>query len=146
MQTNFFSTADPAWYELLKENARRMRKEPTEAEAFLWQLLKGKDIGHKFRRQHIIQDFIVDFICLDKMLTIELDGMYHNTPEQIEYDKYRTENLKKLGYLELRFTNEELFHQPEAVIERIKEECSNRPSDKKNTYHNLNTIIISNNF
>ena len=121
-------TADSTQYNLLKENAQENRKNPTEAEAVLWDMLKGNNIGLHFRRQHIILDYIVDFICLEKGLVIELDGGYHNNPEQAEYDKQRTSHLKKLGYTELRFTNEELLTNPDAVIARIKSVASSLPS------------------
>ena len=121
-------TADSTQYNLLKENAQENRKNPTEAEAVLWDMLKGNNIGLHFRRQHIILDYIVDFICLEKGLVIELDGGYHNDPEQEEYDKQRTDHLTKLGYTELRFTNEEFLTNPDAVIERIKSVTSSLPS------------------
>ncbi len=105
----------------MKANAQANRKNPTEAESALWDMLKGNNIGLHFRRQHIILDYIVDFICLEKGLVIELDGGYHNNPEQSEYDKQRTAHLQQLGYTELRFTNEELLGEPESVIARIKE-------------------------
>ncbi|MBR1716803.1 MAG: peptidoglycan bridge formation glycyltransferase FemA/FemB family protein [Paludibacteraceae bacterium] len=114
-------TADSTQYNLLKANAQANRKNPTEAESALWDMLKGNNIGLHFRRQHIILDYIVDFICLEKGLVIELDGGYHNNPEQSEYDKQRTAHLQQLGYTELRFTNEELLGEPESVIARIKE-------------------------
>ena len=71
-------TADSTQYDLLKENAQANRKNPTEAESVLWDMLKGNNIGLHFRRQHIILDYIVDFICIEKGLVIELDGGYHN--------------------------------------------------------------------
>ena len=77
-------TADSTQYDLLKENAQANRKNPTEAESILWDMLKGNNIGLHFRRQHIILDYIVDFICIEKGLVIELDGGYHNDPEQAE--------------------------------------------------------------
>ena len=121
-------TADSTQYDLLKENAHANRKSPTEAESILWDMLKGNNIGLHFRRQHIILDYIVDFICLEKGLILELDGGYHTNPEQEEYDKQRTDHLKKLGYTELRFTNEELLTNPNAVIARIKSVASSLPS------------------
>ena len=121
-------TADSTQYNLLKENAVASRKNPTEAESVLWNMLKSNNLGLHFRRQHIILDYIVDFICLEKGLVIELDGGYHNNPEQAEYDKQRTSHLKKLGYTELRFTNEELLTNPDAVIARIKSVASSLPS------------------
>ena len=116
------------YYNLLKENASANRKNPTEAESVLWDMLKTNNLGLHFRRQHVILDYIVDFICLEKGLVIELDGGYHNNPEQAEYDKQRTSHLKKLGYTELRFTNEELLTNPDAVIARIKSVASSLPS------------------
>ena len=121
-------TADSTQYNLLKENAVANRKNPTEAEAALWGMLKTNNLGLHFRRQHVILDYIVDFICLEKGLVIELDGGYHNNHEQAEYDKQRTSHLKKLGYTELRFTNEELLTNPDAVIARIKSVASLLPS------------------
>lgn len=133
-------TADRTQYDLLKENAIANRKTPTEAEAILWDLLKGNNIGLHFRRQHIILDYIVDFICLDKGLVIELDGGYHNNPEQKEYDEQRTAHLQRLGYIELRFTNEELLVNPDSVVAKIKEVASKLPSLKGRTEERLGTV------
>ena len=121
-------TADSTQYDLLKENAVTNRKNPTEAESVLWDMLKGNKIGYHFRRQHIILDYIVDFICLDKGLIIELDGGYHNDPRQKEYDKARTAHLQRLGYTELRFKNEELLCNPDAVIQKITDTLKSLPS------------------
>ena len=121
-------TADPMMYKLLKEQAERMRKNPTEAERILWNALKTNATGLHFRRQHIIQDFIVDFFCYDKMLTIELDGGYHETEEQKEKDQYRTSELKCLGYTELRFKNEEVIGNLDGVISEIKHTAMQLPS------------------
>ena len=121
-------TADSMQYDLLKENAKNNRKNPTEAESVLWDMLKGNNIGYHFRRQHIILDYIVDFICLDKGLVIELDGGYHNNPEQKEYDAQRTAHLQRLGYTELRFKNEELLCDPVSVIAKITETLKTLPS------------------
>lgn len=133
-------TADRTQYDLLKENAIANRKTPTEAEAILWDLLKGNNIGLHFHRQHIILDYIVDFICLDKGLVIELDGGYHNNPEQKEYDEQRTAHLQRLGYTELRFTNEELLVNPDSVVAKIKEVASKLPSLKGRTEERLGTV------
>ena len=121
-------TADSTQYDLLKENAVNNRKNPTEAESVLWDMLKGNKIGYHFRRQHIILDYIVDFICLDKGLIIELDGGYHNDPQQKEYDQARTAHLQRLGYTELRFKNEELLCNPDAVIQKITDTLKSLPS------------------
>ena len=121
-------TADPTMYGLLKTYAEENRKSPTEAERAMWQLLKSNNAGLHFRRQHIIQDFIVDFYCVDKGLSIELDGGYHRIAEQVDADKYRTEQLAKLGITELRFTNEELLQNSENVMEKILSVAADLPS------------------
>jgi very-short-patch-repair endonuclease len=121
-------TADSMQYDLLKKNAIENRKNPTEAESVLWDMLKGNNLGYHFRRQHIILDYIVDFVCLEKGLVIELDGGYHNDPQQKAYDGYRTAHLQRLGYTELRFKNEELLCAPDAVTQKIKETLESLPS------------------
>lgn len=121
-------TADSTQYDLLKENAKANRKNPTEAESAMWDILKGNNIGYHFRRQHIILDYIVDFICLEKGLVMELDGGYHNDLEQKEYDERRTAHLQRLGYTELRFKNEELLCAPDSVIQKITETLEQLPS------------------
>ena len=116
-------SADPMIYGVLKEYAEENRKNPTEAECALWSLLKGNNIGYKFRRQHIIGDCIVDFFCCEKNLCIEIDGGYHNVPSQIKSDAERTKYLEELGCTELRFTNEEVIVNTEGVLQQIKEAC-----------------------
>lgn len=113
-------TASPDRYLMLRSYARCHRYEPTIAELRLWECLKGKRLGVKFRRQHIIQDFIVDFVCLDEMLVIEVDGEYHQTPEQQTDDQKRTEILQQLNYRVLRFSNDEVLYNIDEVIEEIK--------------------------
>ena len=113
-------TADPLMYDLLKTYADENRKNPTEAESVLWEALKAKGIGAKFRRQHIIGDFIVDFYCNEANLVIELDGGYHNKPTQIKSDTERTAALNAMGYTELRFKNEEVICNIDTVLKTIK--------------------------
>lgn len=108
-------------YNILKENARDNRNSPTEAEDFLWQYLRGKQLGWKFRRQHPINDFIADFVCIDKHLVIEVDGGYHNDPEQVEDDELRSEIMNRHGFYIIRFTNEEVISDTQSVLDRIKE-------------------------
>ena len=117
----YFMTGGNNAYRLIEE-AKRMRKEPTEAEAALWELLRDKKLGDKFRRQHLIDDFIVDFVCLSKNLVIEVDGGYHNDLTQKEYDEQRTLFLNEKGFKVIRFTNEEVLGNTEAVLKEIKEE------------------------
>ena len=135
-------TADSTQYDLLKENAVNNRKNPTEAESVLWDMLKGNKLGAHFRRQHIILDYIVDFICLDKGLIIELDGGYHNDPRQKEYDEARTAHLHRLGYTELRFKNEELLCNPDAVIRKITDFLETLPSLQGRAGDRLVGVIV----
>ena len=120
-------TADPVNYGSLKEFAEENRKNPTPAENALWSALKGNGIGLKFRRQHIIADFVVDFFCNEKKLTIELDGRYHNAPTQMKSDAERTARLKELGYTELRFTNEQVLTDLDNVVQQISEVAKSLP-------------------
>ena len=114
-------TADKkGWFKGLKEHGAQMRREPTAAEDFLWQQLRGRQMdGYKFRRQHTIEQFIVDFICLEKQLIIEVDGGVHQEVEQAEYDQGRTHTLEELGYQLIRFRNEEVLHHTQQVLEQI---------------------------
>ncbi|MBR4312897.1 MAG: SpoIID/LytB domain-containing protein [Bacteroidaceae bacterium] len=99
---------------------------PTEAEKCLWEMLRNKNLGKKFRRQHIIGGFIVDFVCMEDQLVIEVDGPYHENHQQEIEDKLREDILKENGYQILRFTNEEVINNPDAVIEQIKKHMSAR--------------------
>ncbi len=113
---------------ILIENAKGMRKEPTEAEGFLWQQLRNKNLDEKFRRQHLIEDFIVDFVCLSKGLVIEVDGGIHDA--QQEYDEQRTLILNEKGFKVIRFKNEEVLGNIESVLTKIKEELKNQGDEK----------------
>lgn len=116
-----WQTARASSYKLLKELRKEKVKEQTEAEAILWEMLRAKQLDeYKFRRQHVIDEFIVDFACLSKKLIVEVDGKYHLTPKQQEADKLRTEILVGLGYRIIRFPNEQITHAPETVLEEIK--------------------------
>lgn len=112
--------ADSINYELLMDNAKHMRKNPTEAESALWSIVSGKNIGVKFRRQHIIGNYIVDFVCLEKKLIVELDGGYHDTPEQQIADNTRSNELKEYGFTILRLKNEEVIGNVESVIKKLQ--------------------------
>ena len=106
----------------IQEKAKALRKDETKAEKLLWQQLKSKQIlGYKFRRQHPISQFIVDFYCHELKLVIEVDGEIHNKPENKEYDVDRGYELEMFGLKILRFTNYEVENEMEKkVIERIK--------------------------
>ena len=118
-----FYHSKPEKWKLLKEFARNNRKNQTEAEARLWERLrKNQVLGLKFRRQHAIQDFIADFVCIEKRLVIEVDGEIHD--QQREYDQVRTEFLNANGFNVIRFTNNEVNKDIDFVIERIKQVIS----------------------
>jgi len=110
---------------LLLEKAKEMRTNPTPAEAILWKSLKGKKLKSKFRQQHLINDFIVDFVCLSKKLIIEVDGKIHDY--QLEKDEARTLELEqKSGFKVIRFKNEEVIGDIDAVLSKIDSELSNQ--------------------
>jgi len=116
----WYETADGAVYEVLKRFSIRMRKYPTEAESIMWLLLSSNSLGVHFRRQHIIGDYIADFICIKSMLIIEIDGGYHFVNNQIVKDTERTQWLESQGYTVLRFTNEEVICDTDNVLSKIK--------------------------
>ena len=120
-----FKTSSPDRYGSLKEYARYNRREMTEGEAILWNALRKEIKSCKFRRQHPIGDYIADFICLTRKLVIEVDGGYHNRPEQQISDQWRTEFLQEKGYRVLRFSNDEVNLDIKGVISKIKEELIN---------------------
>jgi very-short-patch-repair endonuclease len=104
------------------DRANALRKEMTEAEQTLWSVIRKRQLlGCKFRRQHPINQFIADFYCHEKKLVVEVDGGYHNEPTQAEYDQQRTYELEKIGIRVLRFSNEEIKDDIEAVLEKIRE-------------------------
>lgn len=115
-----FKTANPDRYSLTKAFSREHRRFMTDAEALLWNYIRNGALGVKFRRQHVIGDYIADFACISEKLVIELDGGYHNTEQRKEADIVRDAWLKKKGYKVLHFTNEELFGNINKVIIEIK--------------------------
>ena len=96
----------------------------TDAESLLWHYLRQVQLGVRFRRQHVIGDYIVDFICLKQRLIIEIDGGYHNDIVQQQEDRIRQNWLESMGYKVLRFNNNDIFHQIESVITIIKQNIS----------------------
>lgn len=112
-------TADCANYELLKAFAKRGRTDSTQAESMLWETLRGNQLGCKFRRQHIIGNYIADFACIRFKLVVEIDGGYHQQGNQPLMDAERTADLKSRGFTVLRFTNEQVLHRLSSVITQI---------------------------
>ena len=115
-----FKTASPDRYAQLKEYARENRKNATLAEDVLWEQLRDNGLGVKFMRQHVIGDYIVDFVSRHDGLVVEVDGGYHSEPRQQEDDRLREEYLERMGYHVIRFTNEEVLYNIEYVIEQIE--------------------------
>lgn len=119
-----YNTASPDRYILLKDFALKNKQFPTEAEKSLWQYICAKQLTVKFNRQHIIGDYIVDFVCIEKKLVVEVDGGYHSEYEQIEKDEFRTERLNEMGFTVIRFSNEEVLGNTPSVINIIKNKLS----------------------
>jgi len=104
----------------LKAQRKYLRNHATSAEAVFWRYLKKKQVGGlKFRRQHSIGPFIVDFYCPELKLAVELDGNPHSLPQGEEYDANRDKYLQKLGILVFRFENRYVFDYPMDIVEEI---------------------------
>jgi very-short-patch-repair endonuclease len=105
----------------LKHYRRDLRNNLTPAEAALWKLLKSKQLeGIKFRRQHSVGNYILDFYCTTERLAIELDGAHHFTEEGIKYDEERTAYLNSVDIRVIRFENKLVFDDPEYVLKEIR--------------------------
>ena len=105
----------------LKDKRKLNRNNPTQAEAFLWSHLKESKLdGRKFRRQTSIKNFIVDFYCPEEKLIVELDGDLHFDKDVKKYDEQRTKKLEELGLNVLRFENQDVLFNLEAVLQEIK--------------------------
>ena len=121
-----YNTASPDRYLLLKDFAQKDKQFPADAERVLWEYLRAKQLSVKFNRQHIIGDYIVDFVCIEKKLVIEVDGGYHSEYEQIEKDENRTQRLNDWGFNVIRFKNEDIFGDISSVLKTIKIKLNNR--------------------
>jgi very-short-patch-repair endonuclease len=116
----------------VRQFARELRQPQTPAEATLWRHLRNRNLSYKFRRQHPIDFFIIDFYCAQAKLLIEIDRASHNEKEQQEYDLARTEYLEALGYKVIRFTNDDVRYNIHTVVSHIIKEVEDRI---KNTPH-----------
>jgi len=106
----------------IQQYAKELRQSETEAEQKLWSLIRNRQLkGKKFRRQHAIAGYIVDFYCNESKLAIELDGNFHTEAAAKEYDASRTALLNELGISVLRFWNEEVIKDPSKVVQRISD-------------------------
>ncbi|GAB3833775.1 UvrD-helicase domain-containing protein [Hymenobacter jeollabukensis] len=116
----FVLTADAKTWDKTSELSRDMRQQPTPAEETLWEELRDRKLGAKFRRQHVIGSFIVDFVCIPALLVVEVDGDVHSDPQQAAYDAGRTHELEGLGYRVIRFTNNQVLHDMRRVLTSIR--------------------------
>ena len=115
---NMFYGAAP----IIHKQARELRKRETKAEKVLWDFLSNHKLEVKFRRQHPINQFIVDFYCHELKLVIEVDGQIHQKKENREYDQMRDQHLKGFGLKILRFRNFEILENTEHAIKSIRKE------------------------
>ena len=103
------------------QNARNFRKHPTASEKLLWHALRDRQIaGAKFRRQHPVNQFVLDFFCREKLIAIEIDGGIHAKTEIVNHDLERTEYLMLQGITVLRFTTDEVMHSLDVVLLEIR--------------------------
>jgi very-short-patch-repair endonuclease len=106
-----------------KSRSRALRIEQTTAEEILWRELRNRQLARwKFRRQHPIDRYIVDFVTLDGKLIIEVDGGTHSTDEERTRDGRRTEALERLGFHVMRVTNADVYKNLEGVLETVLHE------------------------
>lgn len=112
----------------IRKNARMLRTQMTDVERLLWMRLRGEQLGVKFRRQHPCFNYILDFVCLDLKLVVELDGSQHG--EAQAYDEHRTRRLHDAGYQVLRFWNNQVIEEMENVLEEIYRHVELRKMDR----------------
>lgn len=109
------------------ESARKMRHNPTPAEAALWERIKAGNLqGLRFRRQSILFGWIADFRCPRHRLVVEVDGAYHTNPERAALDRRRDRFMRQFGYSIVRVTNEQVLNDIETVLETILKAISDR--------------------
>jgi len=106
--------------------ARSLRGHQTDAENLLWLLLRRHNLGFKFRRQHPVGRYILDFYCHEALLAVELDGGEHNVNSAAVKDECRSKEQSKLGIHDTRFWNDEVLTCTEAVLEKIYQELTDR--------------------
>ena len=106
-----------------KHIRKNLRKTMPKGEILVWQRLKNSKLGYKFRRQHGIDNYVVDFYCPKLKLAIEIDGKTHDFLDSISYDKERQKELENLGVKIRRFYSEDIFEDLNYVVEQIKCLC-----------------------
>ena len=113
---------------ILRHFRKELRNKSTSAEIAFWNLVKNRSLeGRKFRRQHSIGNYIVDFYCPSEKLIVELDGDPHGEYHKISEDIKRDEYLQDLGFTVLRFENRFVFQDPEYILEEISKKFNNHP-------------------
>nr|MBA3971246.1 AMP-binding protein [Bacteroidota bacterium] len=121
-----YYTTNATLFKLISKHAKRMRDNPTPAENMLWNSLKSHKAGYHIRRQHIIGKFIVDFVCLERKVVIEVDGDIHD--HQIEEDAQRTAFLNEEGFEVIRFRNEDVYEDVHFISLKIESILDSRKS------------------
>jgi leucyl-tRNA synthetase len=122
-------TSDKKLYPKLVEFAKEHRSSPTNEEEKVWEVIRNRQIQDtKFRRQHIIDKFIADFVCLELNLILEIDGLIHSLEDNLISDEARTIRLNELGFEVIRFTNEEVNSRIETVISKLEKIISEKKS------------------
>jgi very-short-patch-repair endonuclease len=125
MQLPFHQQATPKTF----ENARFLKRVMTEAEKILWDQLRGRSFKNfKFRRQHPIASYIVDFYCHSSKLVIEIDGDVHQANDNPQYDKARTEELESFGVKVIRFKNSDVRNDLSNVLKEILDTLTSPPT------------------
>ena len=117
----------------LMHRSAKLRENETEAEMAFWQLVKDNKVGeYKFRRQHALAHYVVDFYCHKLQLVIELDGSIHDLNDMIENDLQRQKELEMMGMMVYRFKNEDVIEQPAKVIEQLQQIISQIENENSN--------------
>ncbi len=125
MKLPFHQNASPKIF----ENARFLKAVQTKAEEVLWRRVRARKVnGFKFRRQHPIDHYIVDFYCHECRLVVEVDGKIHEQNDNPDYDKYRTQVLSNAGLTVIRFTNDQVLRNTDFVLNEIRKHLTSPPA------------------
>ena len=113
--------------EIKKTFARTLRKDSTKAEKLVWELLRGRKFNkYKFRRQHVVEGFVLDFYCHELRLGIEMDGSIHD--KRKDYDRLRQDIIESEGIKIIRITNKEILNKKRSVFGKINEALAGLPT------------------
>jgi len=128
-----YYTTDAENWKFLQPIAKELRHNQTDAEDKLWQALRRNSTGYKIKRQHVVDGYIADFICIEKRVIIEIDGGVHLSTEQKSKDVERSRVLNTQGWEVIRFTNEEVLDKVSIVVEKIKNILESKPTPPRNS-------------